>query len=233
MKLLLFDIDGTLLRCGSQVRPIFKGAMKEVFGTFASLEGYAFAGKTDPQIVTDLVRENRLSDAELDAGMQRMRSVYSRRLAAGLQTEGMTLLPGVIELLTHLRDRSEITIGLLTGNWRPCADVKLACLGLAGFFRFGAFGDDGPHRPDLVPAAWARAHAATGHRFAPSDTVIIGDSELDVACAQAHGVPSLGVGTGFTAVDRLYEVGADWAFEDLVAAGSALPWLSGSRGRAG
>ncbi len=228
MKLLLFDIDGTLLRCGPQVRPIFAGAMADAFGQFASLEGYAFAGKTDPQIVEDLVSANGLDEAELETLMGQMRAIYSRRLAAELRTEGMTLLPGVVPLLERLTVRDDVAVGLLTGNWYPCAGAKLSRFDLERFFPFGAFGEDGPMRADLVPAALGRATAATGHVFTPADAVIIGDSALDVACAQAHGVPSLAVATGFASVDRLRDAGADWAFEDLVAAEAALPWLGRS-----
>ena len=226
VTLILFDIDGTLMRCGVQVRPIFEGALRETFGRYQSLEGYQFAGKTDPQIVLDLVAGAGLSRDEIVERLPVMREAYRRRLAEELRIEGMRLLPGVLELLNRLVARDDVVVALLTGNWQACASIKLARFELGRFFAFGAFGDDGPDRRDLVPAAWQRAEAATGRRFAPAETLIIGDSELDVDCAQASGVASLAVATGFTTPAALRDAGADWVFQDLVEATRAHPLLS-------
>ncbi len=220
MRLVLFDIDGTLLRCGPQVRPLFLGALATVYGTCGSPAGFDFSGKTDPQIVLELLRRAGLSDAEILAQLGAMHELYAERLAAGLAREGMLLLPGVRELLTRLSARDDVALGLLTGNWQRCAQIKLSRFELDPFFAWGAFGDDAIDRRDLVPVALARARAAVGYPFTPAETLIIGDSLRDVDCAQAAGVPSLAVATGFTPRERLAAAGADWVFPDLAQAAS-------------
>lgn len=226
-RLLLFDIDGTLLRCGPQVRPIFVGALEEVYGACGSLDGYEFSGKTDPQIVLELMRDVGFNDDEILARLPSMRTLYAERLERDLQLEGMLLLPGVESLLNRLVDGGELAVGLLTGNWQPCAHSKLSRFDLSRFFAFGAFGDDATARRDLVPIALGRAAALHGRSFAPEETLIIGDSVRDVDCARASGVASLAVSTGFTPRDQLVAAGADWVFDDLESAAVACEWLIG------
>ncbi len=218
MRLLLFDIDGTLLTCGPQVLPIFSSSLVAVFGTTGTLTGYDFGGKTDPQIVLDLMTAAGLSRDEVLRRLPRMRDAYVSRLEAELSPEGMRVMPGVREILDELMRREDQAVGLLTGNWERGGRAKLAALDLDDYFPFGAFGDDGVARADLVPAALARAEQRFGRAFAPSETLIIGDTVYDVACAQAHGVPVLAVATGRTPESRLREAGADWTVPHLPAA---------------
>ncbi|MEE8524007.1 MAG: HAD family hydrolase [Thermoanaerobaculia bacterium] len=216
--LILFDIDGTLLRCGPQVRPLFTDALVEVFGSYGDPDETSFAGKTDPMIALELVRAAGLGDDEILPRLPEVRRRYVDNLERGLRREGMCLLPGVVDLLERLAARDDVVLGLLTGNWRRGADVKLSRFELGRFFPFGAFGDDAIDRRDLVPVALARAAAASGRQFAPEQTLIVGDTAFDVDCARASGVPSLAVTTGFATADRLAEAGADWVFSDLVEA---------------
>lgn len=225
-RLLLFDIDGTLLRCGKQVRPLFCGALEGVYGGHRPLAGYGFAGKTDPQIVLELAGDGSLDHETIHARLGAMEADYLARLEAGLDARRMELLPGVRALLDRLDARNDIAVGLLTGNWRSCARVKLDRFALWSRFPFGAFGSDAAHRPDLVPVARERARAATGRRFDARDILIIGDSALDVACAHAHGVRALAVATGFADEEALRACGADWVAPDLVAAAREHPWLA-------
>jgi phosphoglycolate phosphatase-like HAD superfamily hydrolase len=215
MRLILFDIDGTLLRCGPQVYDVFMGALLEVYGTPVDPRGYSFAGRTDPGIVHDLLRPAGVPPERVDEGLPEMRRNYLERLEAGLDRERMRLLPGVLELLQELSARPDVTLGLLTGNWSDGARIKLSRFDLNGFFSFGAFGDDGVSRDLLPPVALDRAFHATGRRFQPEEALIIGDSLLDVACGQASGVPVLAVATGYTPADQLAAAGADWVAEDL------------------
>ena len=216
MRLVLFDIDGTLVDCGRQVRPLFAGALEEVFGTPGRLEGYDFAGKPDPRIVLDLMTAEGLSAAEVVAALPRMREIYLRRLEAGLSLERMRLLPGVLETLEALDGR--VAVGLLTGNWEAGARIKLGRFGLNRFFPIGAFGEEGADRSDFPPRAIERAQRHYGESFRPEETVIVGDSLLDVACARAHGVRALAVATGRTPAAALAAAGADWVVGDLFAA---------------
>jgi phosphoglycolate phosphatase-like HAD superfamily hydrolase len=223
MRLILFDVDGTLVDCGGQVRPLFGAALEEVFGTAGDLDGYDFAGKTDPRIVLDLMTAAGIAGHAVQAGLPRMREAYLRRLEAGLRRESIRLLPAVADLLARLAVRKGLAIGLLTGNWERGARAKLGRVGLDGYFPFGAFGEDGAERADLVPAALARAAACRGGSFSPEETLIVGDSPLDVACARAHGARALAVATGRTPAAALAEAGADWVIADLGSAADCLP----------
>jgi phosphoglycolate phosphatase-like HAD superfamily hydrolase len=218
MRLVLFDIDGTLLTCGRQVRALFGAALEEVFGTAGGLDGYSFAGRTDPRIVLDLVGAAGVPAGEVRAALPRVREAYLRRLAAGLEARRMTLLPGVRDLLERLSAAPDVALGLLTGNWEAGARIKLSRLDLDRYFPFGAFGDDGVERHELPPVALERAARHTGRRFAPAEVLIVGDSAEDVACARAHGVACLAVTTGWTPAEALRAAGASWVMADLPAA---------------
>jgi len=129
----------------------------------------------------------------------------------------MRLLPGVQAVLERLAERPEVSLALLTGNWEPGARIKLSHFDLNGFFPFGAFGCDSADRCELPPVALERAYLATGHRFRPAETLIVGDSLNDVACGQANGIPVLAVATGHTPAAALAAAGADWVVPDLLA----------------
>lgn len=222
MKLILFDIDGTLLRCGPQVRPMFAAALEEVFGCTGTMDGYSFSGKTDPRIVLDLMTGAGLAPDAIHAALPRMREAYLGRLERRLERGRMALLPGVLELLEDFAERRDVAVGLLTGNWERGARIKLEHFDLNRFFGFGAFGDDGVQRHELPPVALDRARVSTGREFEARDVLIVGDSAEDVACAQAHDVDCLAVGTGWTPRDELEQAGARWVVEDLVGARDVL-----------
>lgn len=209
MRLLLFDIDGTLLTCGPQVRPWFAGALVEVYGTAGAIDGYDFAGRTDREIVLDLVGD------DCPERLARMRKTYLDRLDRHLDPAAMRLLPGVRPLLDKLVTRSDVVVALLTGNWQRGAEIKLARLGLASYFALGAFAEDGPGRRDLPPVALARAERHAGRAFRPEEALVIGDSVHDVGCARAHGLPVLAVATSHTPAERLAAAGADRVIADL------------------
>jgi phosphoglycolate phosphatase len=227
MKLALFDIDGTILNCGPQVRPLFAEALVEVFGTAGDLDAYDFSGRTDPRIVLDLLTGAGVLESEVMAGLPRVRALYVERLERVLDRERMRLLPGVPELLEDLARREDVVLALLTGNWEPGARAKLSRFDLNRFFAFGAFGCDAVDRSDLPPVAFERAERAVGRRFRPEETLIIGDSLHDVSCAQAHGIPVLAVATGRTPAESLRAAGADWVVSDLREAGEHVEWLTG------
>lgn len=217
MRLVLFDIDGTLVDCGPQVRPLFASALIEVFGSTGDLDGYDFAGKTDPRIVLDLLTGDGFTRAEVLAELPRVRALYLERLEGALERDRMRVLPGVEELLAELAARDDVVLGLLTGNWERGARTKLSRFDLNRFFPFGAFGCDGIERAELPPVALERAERAAGRRFRPEETLIVGDSLHDVSCARAHGIPALAVATGRTPAAALTSAGADWVVPDLAA----------------
>ncbi len=229
MRLLLFDIDGTLVRCGPQIAPIFMGALKGTFGRTGNVRAYDFGGRTDTEAVLDLMTEAGVPQASVRDRLVEVRAHYSE-LLDGLDPAKMRLLPGVVELLEELAGRDDACLALLTGNWENGARAKLAPFGLNRFFGFGAFGEDGVRRNELVPAALRRAAERTGIEPDALSAVIIGDTVRDVACGQAHGIPVLGVATGFTSQDALREAGADWVVPDLRHATARAVLLDG-RGR--
>lgn len=224
MRLILFDVDGTLLHCGRQVRPILESCLDEVFGCTGPMDDFDFGGKTDPQIVLELMAAEGLSRERVWPELGRVQQLFETRLEAGLSRDAMKLLPGVVDVLDELTGRDDVHLGLLTGNWEVTGRIKLSRFGLNRYFAFGGFGDDGDDRRDLVPAALARAEAAVGVPFACGDALIVGDSINDVVCARAHGVPCLAVTTGWTPAEALHAAGADWVVDGLDAG-----WFRGPR----
>jgi phosphoglycolate phosphatase len=160
-----------------------------------------------------------------------MREVYLAKLERALARDGMRLLPGVQEMLESLESRDDVVLALLTGNWEPGARTKLSRFDLNRYFAFGAFGCDAADRDHLPPVALDRAERSTGRRFAPEDTLIIGDSIHDVSCGRAHGIPVLAVATGHTPAQALHDAGADWVIQDLRVAAESVEWLGVPAGR--
>lgn len=215
MRLLLFDIDGTLLTCGGQSKPLFAEALVEVFGETGDIDRYDFSGKTDPQIVVDLLTGSGVDREEALCGVPRVRDAYLDRLERELDADRVRVFPGVVELLETLAGRDDVALGLLTGNWERGAGIKLGRVGLQRYFEFGSFGDERTNRRDLPPVALARAEERHGRPFAAAESWIVGDSLLDVDCARANGLRCLGVATGKTPAALLAAAGADRVVEDL------------------
>ncbi|HXO20707.1 MAG TPA: HAD family hydrolase [Thermoanaerobaculia bacterium] len=226
IRLVLFDIDGTLVDCGPQVKPLFTSALVAVFGTAGDVDSCDFAGRTDTAIALDLLTGAGCPRHEVLAALPRIRDLYLANLERELEARHMRLLPGVAELLADLAGRADLALGLLTGNWEPGARTKLSRFGLNRFFAFGAYGCDGIERTELPPVALARARSATGRAFTPAETLIVGDSRHDVSCARAHGIRSLAVATGRTPAAALHAAGADRVVPDLLAAGDCVSWFA-------
>jgi len=214
-RLLLFDIDGTLLSAGRGGLQAFVTALTEVFGTAGDVERYRFEGKLDPLIVTELMRGAGVEEAVIERRRPEALSLYLERLEAYLSAVSPTLKPGVRELVENVASSPRATVALLTGNVRRGAQIKLGASGLWRHFRFGAFGDDGPRRVDLGPVALERAAALTGRTYSGSECVVIGDSRADVECGRAIGARVVAVATGRTTREELEEAGADVALPDF------------------
>jgi len=229
-RLLLFDIDGTILSTNGAAKRGFHRALLEVFGTAGPIATHPFDGKTDPQIARELLSAAGLSDAAIDAGMDDLWRVYLRELAAELAQPNhqTTVLPGVREVLDALEPyRSSVLIGLLTGNIERGAELKLGSVGLADRFVMGAYGSDHERRDQLPAFAVERARALTGRSFTGSEIVIVGDTPYDITCGQSLGVRAVGVATGRYAEAELNAAGAWRVFPDLSDTPAVLETLLG------
>lgn len=207
MKLVLFDIDGTLLWTDGAGRRAVHRALQEVFGATPS-EGHEFDGKTDPQIVRELMSHAGLSAAMIDARLTHALARYVEELKheLGADDHSGKVYPGIHALLDRLEARDDVMLGLLTGNVRDGAAVKLAAVGLdATRFRVGAFGSDHPSRPELPAIARARAEELLGRPISGENVVIIGDTPADMSCGRGIGARAIGVATGRYGVARLLE----------------------------
>ncbi|HKS24517.1 MAG TPA: haloacid dehalogenase-like hydrolase [Thermoanaerobaculia bacterium] len=202
MRLVLFDIDGTLITDGGAARAAYGSALEAVYGYRGDLHRYDFSGRTDPQITHTVLHDFGLSAEEIDASMETLWSVYLERLETTAPGRVRTL-PGVEPLLDALAADARVTLALLTGNIEPGARIKLAGADLNRYFPFGAFGSDSPRREELPPIAVARAAAATGIDFTARDVVIVGDSIYDVRCGVPHDATTIAIASGKTAAELL------------------------------
>ena len=215
VRLVLFDVDGTLILGTRRMRAWFEAALTEVFGQAGDIEGHSFSGKIDPQIVSELLSGVGVSSAEIEAGLPAVKLAYLTRLRNNLRPDHLRLLPHVVETLDVLEGHQDVALGLLTGNWELGARTKLACFDLNRFFSFGAFSDGQRQRRDLPPIALERATETTGENFEPAEALIVGDSVLDVECARQNGMQCLAVATGYTSVAELERANPDWVISDL------------------
>ena len=221
MRLILFDIDGTLLWTDGAGRRAIHRALLDEMGTAGPIDGYRFDGKTDPQIVRELMElaghPEYNSHDRISAVCRRYVELLTAELAK--PTQATRIYPGIKDLLTALEPYEADTralVGLLTGNVQHGAALKLRSAGLdPERFAVGAFGSDAHHRPSLPAIAAQRAEQLTGRRFAGDDIVIVGDTPDDVACARPMGARTVGVGTGFYSAAALKDAGATYAFDTL------------------
>jgi phosphoglycolate phosphatase-like HAD superfamily hydrolase len=221
-RLVLFDIDSTLLSAGGVTARSFEVALREVFGTVGDAARFDYSGKTDPQIVRELMQGAGFSDAEIEERRPLALSRYRERLAASIRPEHVQAKPGVSTLLEALESHSIVTLGLLTGNLEPTARLKLAPLDANRFFAFGAFGSDDEDRYRLPAIALERAREAVGLSFEGPDVVIVGDSVHDVLCGRGLGVRAVAVATGKTLPERLAEVAPDALLADFSDTGASV-----------
>jgi len=221
MRLILFDIDGTLLWTNGAGRRAIQRALLDEMGTAGPIDEYRFDGKTDPQIVRELLTLAGHPEAEAEERIAAVCRRYVGLLTAELQRPrpNMRLLPGVRELLAALEPHERAgraLVGLLTGNLEGGAALKLGAVGLdPARFAVGAYGSDSARRADLPAIAAERAASRTGKRFGGADIVIVGDTPDDIACGRPIGARVVAVATGFFSVAQLQAAGAAHVFEHL------------------
>jgi phosphoglycolate phosphatase len=230
-RLILFDIDGTLLSAGAVARESILCAVERAYDWRADephrdRRRYDFSGKTDPQIVRELVAP-AVGAQRCEEGLPRALALYLEELERRLVPGTVTLKPGIPELLKQLSQEEDVTLGLLTGNLERGARLKLAPPGLNRYFPFGAYGSDSADRYELPALAVLRARDACGRSFSGKAIVIVGDSIHDVACGRSLGVKAVAVATGPTPVEKLAAQEPDELLPDFSDLSRSLAALLG------
>ena len=231
MRLVLFDIDGTLLWTDGAGRRAIHRALLAEAGTAGPIASYRFDGKTDPQIVRELLTLAGHAEPDAEARI----AAVCRRYVEVLQEEldrapqATHLMPGVAALLTALEPHEaagRALVGLLTGNVKAGAELKLRAAGVdPGRFAVGAYGSDSGRRDDLPPLAAQRAAELTRRPIGGADVVIVGDTPEDVACGRPIGARSVAVATGYYELAALRAAGATHVFESLTDTSAVLDAL--------
>ncbi len=226
-KILLFDIDGTLLLSGQAGYRALTRTFQELFDVPRGFDDIPVAGMTDEIILTAaLERAGVGADRETRA---RFHGRYCELFADEIHFPGPRkgLMPGVADLLETLSRRDDIRCGLVTGNFARPARIKLEHFDLWRYFHFGAYGDDAPVRDDLVPIAVDRARRDRVAVETAADVVVIGDTPLDVQCAVAAGARAVAVATGSFDEEALRDTGAHAVLPDFSDTGMVVDVLLG------
>jgi phosphoglycolate phosphatase len=224
-RLILFDIDGTLVR-GGPAKVAFETAMLETYGTTGDVHSVSFAGKTDPQIARELLSGAGFDQETIDAGFRDLWGRYLRYLEAGLGEAPMRVLAGVRDLLDALVAVEGVALGLVTGNIAGGAALKLGSAGLWDRFAVGGYGSDHEERDALPGIALERARAHWRAELPAREAVIVGDTPRDVACGRAGGTRTLAVATGSFSAADLRAAGADHVVEDFSATDRVIELLT-------
>lgn len=215
-QVLLFDIDGTLIKPGDPIhQQALLDAVRTVYQVEASLEGIPLGGMLDSQIVRLTLEKYDVPASDIRSGLTETMSIMGKRYGELLDggERRSWLLPGVVELLSRLN--GERVLSVLTGNASGVARAKLSAAGIDHYFPHGAYGDSADHRYELVAVAIERVTHTTGETFQETDVVLIGDTPRDIEAARESGAKVLAVATGRYSVDDLAEHDPDIVFEDL------------------
>ena len=205
MRLVLFDIDGTMLNSGGLGRASMQAALNVVFGSPGD-SAYRYDGKTDRQIVRDTMRLEGHADDHIDSRMDQLIELYLEGLKTGLKSGKFNVRPleGVVALIDALEQRNDIILGLLTGNVEAGARIKLAAAGIdPDRFRVNAFGSDHEHRPQLPAIAQRRASETMGLEIVGERLIVIGDTPADIECGRSLGAKAIAVASGHYSVEQL------------------------------
>jgi phosphoglycolate phosphatase len=218
-RLILWDVDGTLMSAGPAAGEAFADAVASVVGREPGFHGVHMSGKTDPQIAMEILAALAVADEEARRHLPRVLEAVERELVAAIDAvrKDGRVLPGVPQLLERFAARPGVIQTVLTGNTEANGRLKVEAFGLDGHLdlEVGAFGSDSADRRDLVPIALRKLEQARGFRVHARDAWVIGDTPLDLVCARAGGARCLLVATGRVPFDELAAAGADAALPDL------------------
>ncbi len=215
MKLLLFDIDGTLILSGGAGLRAMNKAFAQLYGIENALDGLSLSGRTDDKIMMDAY-ERAGMEFSYDE-LARFKSVYFDKIKDEIQVNGTSkrMMPGIKNLMPALAERIDVHMGLLTGNWENSGRTKIDFFGLNDYFPFGAFSDDSSNRNELVPVALSRFKERMHVELDPRDVYVIGDTPADIQCAKPHGVVSVAVAAASHSIDILQPFEPDVLLSDL------------------
>jgi phosphoglycolate phosphatase len=227
LKLLLFDIDGTLLHSGGAGKRAMERSFEKTFGIADGLSRISLMGRTDSSILREALDEQGLAWNENEA--ERFREYYFLFLDEELDIPNpqKRLCPGIRPLLEAVNGKTNLEMGLLTGNWRYGAFLKLREFGVEEYFPFGAFADDSEDRNKLVPVAMERFKGRHNADISPENVYVIGDTPFDILCAKPHGCRTVAVATGIHTREQLEEHKPDFLFEDLSDPGRVMRIFEG------
>lgn len=216
IRLLLFDIDGTILRTGGAGRRTMDQIFCELWGVADAFADTRADGKTDPMIFRELLERHEVEVADLDAAVAEIQRRYEAGFGAEMAESPARLMPGVAALLDALHGRAGLAVGLLTGNLEGTARIKVDHFGLGHHFPFGAYSSDSEVRNELPPVAVTRAEQHLGRPVGLGrHVVVIGDTPHDVECALANGCTAVGVGAASWSAAQLEAAGAHVVLDDL------------------
>ncbi len=223
MRLILFDIDGTLIDTGGAGSRSLNLALKELFSIENAFKDISMAGKTDIEIIKEgLVKHGILVERNINVVVE----VYLRYLKREILNNRKHVKPGVYELLNKLKTSRDIALGLLTGNIERGARIKLEPFMLNEFFPSGAFGSDHEDRNKLLPIAIKRFEGLYSEKIEIHDCILIGDTPRDVECGKIYGAKCIGVATGSYSTEHLIKAGADHVVEDLTDFNSVFQFIN-------
>ena len=227
-KLILWDIDGTLLYSGGVAGEAMRASMERVYGSASSESRLSYAGKTDRQIILETFAER--DHDELISSIDHFTTTYVEVLTSRRDAflARCRVLEGVVPALERLTT-ADVIQSVLTGNLQPIAKIKLGLMGLTRFLDLdiGAYGSDHHRRTELVPIAAARAAQRYGRAFAGTDVVVIGDTPHDIDCGRATGARTIAVATGPFSTDALRAHGADIVLENLADTDAVIAAILG------
>jgi phosphoglycolate phosphatase len=212
-RLLLFDIDGTLITSGGAGEGALRDAMQQRFGIEEDLSGITIAGATDALIARMMLEKNGL--AASPENITALLDAYLCFLGQRLSRHAGRVLPGITGLLNRLRGREDCVLALLTGNLVRGAEIKLSHYGVWKYFEFGAFADDHHDRNELTRFARARALERHGEEFLPESIYVIGDTPRDIECGKVVGARTVAIATGNYSRAELAAHDPDFLFDDL------------------
>lgn len=217
-KLILFDIDGTLLQTGGIGQDSAGVSLQRVFGTSGRVEEFYPSGRTIEAIFRDTLLDAGISLEDYEKKREILYLDFFAEFTeqASRREADLVPLPGARELLDVLEDNPGLVLGLVTGNHSFTAEKKLEGAGI-DFSRFlvGAYGNEAAHRPDLIPLAKERASKLTGQNFSGERTIVIGDTVRDVETAKENNATSIAVASGKSSLEELGEASPDLLLPDL------------------